>query len=139
VETEKIDEQDLILHALLMSERIKLRQLYNSLEIATSSRRELNKYFDEAINEATAQRDALILSKLQRLQKTLDNPPNITRTLDQATVDLVLEVWTLHERFPDLTLKDIVIKHFGGISEYDRIRKAVQRVRKARKKAKSVP
>jgi hypothetical protein len=116
-----------------------LRQLYNALEIATRNRKELQEYFDEAKNQAIAQRDALVLRKLERLQKILDNPPDKTRTLDQETVNLALKVWSVQLEHPSLSVKDIVVKYFGGIGEYDRLKKAIQRVKKARKKTKSVP
>ena len=139
VETENIDERDLIIRSLSVAEQTDLRQLYNALEIATRNRKELQAYFDEAKNQAIAQRDALVLRKLERLQKILDNPPDKTRTLDQETVDLVLKVWSVQLEHPSLSVKDIVVKYFGGIGEYDRIKKAIQRVKKARKKTKSVP
>jgi hypothetical protein len=139
VETENIDERDVIIDALAVSEANKLRQLYNSLEIATRNRKDLKKYFDEAIYEAAAQRDALMLVRLQRLQKTLDNPPDKTRTIDQATIDLALEVWQVQEKHPNWSIKDVAVKHFHNISEYELIKKALQRVRRAIQKEKTVP
>jgi hypothetical protein len=139
VETENIDERDLIIEALSVAERIKLRQLYDALEIATRNRRDLQGYFNEARNQATAQRDALMLEKFKRLQETLNNPPDKTRTLDQETVDLALKVWNVQKQHPSWSLKDIAVKHYGDINEYERIKKATQRVRKVLKKSKSVP
>jgi hypothetical protein len=139
VETENVDERDLIIHSLSVAERIELRQRYDALEIATRNRRDLQEYFDEAKSQAIAQRDALVLRKLERLQKTLDNPPDKTRTLDQETIDLALEVWGVQMDHPSWSLKDIAVKHFGDINEYERMKKATQRVRKVIKKSKSVP
>lgn len=139
VETENFDERDLIIRALSIAERIELSQLYDALEIATRNRRELNGYFYEARSQAIAQRDALMLEKFKRLQKILDNPPEKTRTLDQETVDLALKVWTLQKEHPSWSLKDIAVKHFGDINEYERIKKATQRVKNEMKKPKSVP
>jgi hypothetical protein len=139
VDTEKIDERDLLIKALSALEQVESRQLYAGLEIATRNRNELNKYFEKAINQAVAERDALLLVKLQGLQKLLDNPPDSTRTIDQETIDLALEVWNVKKEHPSWTLKDIAVKHFGDINEYERIRKATQRVRKAQKESKSVP
>jgi hypothetical protein len=109
------------------------------LEIATRNRRELGKHFESAINQAIAERDALSLVKLQRLQKLLDNPPDSTRTIEQETVDLALEVWSIKDKHPNWSLKDIAVKHFGDISYHELIKKATQRVRKAQKESKSVP
>ena len=139
VNSEKIDERDLLIKALSALERVESKERFAGLEIATRNRKELSKYFEGAINQAVAERDALLLVRLQRLQKLLDNPPNSTRTLDQETIDLVLKVWSVQEKYPNWSLKDIVVKHFGGINEYERIKKAIQRVRKEREKSKSVP
>jgi hypothetical protein len=139
VDSEKVDERDLLLKALSALEQVESRQRYAGLEIATRNRKELNKYFENAINQAIDERDALSILKLQRLQKLLDNPPDSTRTLDQETVDLALEVWSVQKEHPNWSLKDIAVKHFGDINEYERIKKATQRVRNERKKSKSVP
>ncbi len=139
VETGNVDERDLIIRALSVAERVELRQMYDALEIATRNRKDLKEYFDESKSQAIAQRDALILRKLERLQKTLDNPPDKTRTLDQETVDLALEVWSVQMDHPSWSLKDIAVKHFHDINEYERIKKATQRVRKVINKSKSVP
>ena len=139
VDTGKIDERDMLIKALSALELVESRQMYAGLEIATRNRKELSKYFEGAINQAVAERDALVIVKLQRLQRLLDNPPNTTRTLDQETVDLALEVWNVQKEHPSWSLKDIAVKHFGDINEYERIKKATQRVRKERKKSKSVP
>ena len=139
VEIEKIDERDLIIRALSISEETELQQLYNGLEIATRNRKNLQKYFDEAKRQAIGQRDAYMLVQLERLQETLNNPPDSTRTTDQATIDLALEVWNVQKKHPRWSLKDIAVKHFGDINEYERIKKATQRVRNEMKKSKSVP
>jgi hypothetical protein len=139
VDSEKIDERDLLIKALSALEQVESRQRFAGLEIATRNRRELSKYFEGAINQAIAERDAVLLVKLQRFQQLLDNPPEATRTLDQETVDLALEVWSVQKEHPNWSLKDIAVKHFGDISEYERIKKATQRVRNERKKSKSVP
>ena len=139
VDSEKIDERDLLIKALSALERVESKERFAGLEIATRNRKELNKYFEGAINQAVAERDALLLTRLQKLQKLLDNPPDSTRTLDQETIDLALKVWSIQKEHPNWSLKDIVVKHFGGIDEYERIKKATQRVRKERKKSKSVP
>ncbi|HRQ32039.1 MAG TPA: hypothetical protein PLM89_02920 [Anaerolineales bacterium] len=139
VDSQKIDERDLLMKALSALEQVESKQLYRGLEIATRNRKELNRHFEGAINQAIAERDALSLVKLQRLQKLLDSPPDSTRTLDQETVDLALDVWDIKEKHPNWSLKDIAVKHFGDISYHELIKKATQRVRKAQRKSKSVP
>ena len=139
VETEKIDERDLIIKALSVLEQTESRQMFSALEIATRNRKPLNEYFHEAMRQAMAQRDALQLIRLKQLKDILDNPPITTRTIDQKTIDLALEVWKVQQEHPNWTLKEVAVKHFGDISEYELIRKATQRVRKASKKSKSVP
>ena len=139
VDSEKLDERDLLIRALSALEQVESRQRFTGLEIATRNRKELSRYLEGAINQAVAERDALALVKLQRLQKLLDNPPDSTRTLDQETVDLALEVWSIKEQHPNWSLKDIAVKYYKDISYYEVIKKATQRVRKARKASKSVP
>lgn len=139
VETEKIDERDLLINALSALEHLESRKRFSGLEIATRNRKELNKYFENAIKQAVAERDALLLVELQRLQALLDSPPDTTRTLDQDTIDLALEAWSIQKKHPGWSLKDVAVKHFGDINEYERIKKATQRVRTVQKKSKSVP
>jgi hypothetical protein len=139
VDSEKVDERDLLIKALSALEQIESGQRFAELENATRSRKGLHRHYEGAIKQAVAERDALLLVKLQKLQKLLDNPPASTRTLHQETIDLAVEVWRVQKEHPAWSLKDVAVKHFDNINEYERIKKATQRVRNEVKKSKSVP
>lgn len=130
VETEGINEQDLLIEALKMFEKFEGEMQYNALEYQTRDRRKLKQYLAAPLQKARAKRDPREIGELLRLQRLLDEPPETTRRMNQETIDLALEVLKIKEEHPNWSYKNIALRHFGDIGEEDRIKKAVQRLRR---------
>lgn len=130
------DEGALIVKALHALERLEGQQLLDALDLGTRNRRKLERYFDGAISQAADERDALRIEDLMDLKNLLLNPPDTTRTIDQSTVDLALEAYKLKRKHPYWSYVRIATEMTGNPSDGERIKKAVQRARRA---VKSVP
>jgi hypothetical protein len=131
----KTTEAELLIRALIALEQKESHQKYEALELAVRDKRELSKFFKEAIEQAIAERDAMALIKLRRLQSLLDTPPSTTRTISVETVNEAVKVLEIKDEHPEWTYEKISTELYGDPSHAERLRKSVQRMRKAKRRS----
>ena len=122
---------DLLIFFLIHLENYEAKVRQSELSREVKRRRDLPTRFKVEKEKAAKRHDAITFLDLKQDQELLEEGSNKTRQIDEETVNLARKALKLKAKYPKWTYLQISTKLFGDPSEADRIKKAVQRARKA--------
>jgi len=121
----------LLIYVLTLIDNYQSRVIRKALNVEVARRRDLLSRLDAEKQEAIRRNDAIAFLKIERELQLLREAPKTTRQIDVETFDDVIKALELQKKHPLWSLTRISTEMYDDPSQAERLKKAIQRVRKA--------